>query len=238
MRARVGFDRDRTKQPPSPQRDPRPEQRPGLAPRAGLRQATRGGFEQARGALGFAGHDETATWSLTPDGGALRPVLPVPGVLADLVPDGLALAGGAAVDLLDSETERRRKARERGLVDSLRARAPGLQSVGEALGTAADHHLANPRALGVLDRGFRPVQASPRGAFSGSVELALGGNGRRVDVGTGEVSGLVHFALENGVQWVYDEIDKVRAWAERHRQTPFDEPASSGVAGPGPAPRA
>lgn len=234
MRARLGFDRDRTKQPPSQQR----EQRPGLAPRAGLRQATRGGFEQARGALGFAAHDDTATWGLAPDGGALRASMPVPGVLADLAPDGHALTGGAPLDLLDSETERRRKALERSLVDSLRAKAPELRSVGEALGTTADHDLANPRAVGALDRGFRPVQASPRGAFSGSVELALGGNGRRVDVGTGEVAGLVHFALENGVQWVYDEIDKVRAWAERHRQAPFDGPAPSDVEGPGPAPRA
>lgn len=229
----MDFDRDRSRQAP---REVRPEQRPAAAARADrLRQGTRGGFEQARGALGFTAHDQAATWSLSPDGATLRPHLPVPGVLADLAP-GDHLAAGAALDLLDGEAERRRKARERRLLDTLRAGAPELRSVGEALGAAADHPLANGRALGALDRGFRPVSAGMRGAFAGSVELALGGNGRRVDVGTGEVAGLVHFALENGVQWVYDEIEKVRAWADRHRPAP--EPAAPGAPeAPGPAPR-
>ncbi len=225
----MDFDRDRTKQAPG-KPEARSEPRAGLSPRADrLRQGTRGGFQQARGALGFAAHDDAAAWGLTPDGGALRATMPLPGVLADLAPAGSVLAGGAPLDLFDSEAERRRKARERRLVDGLKTRAPGLLSVGEALGTAADHPLANDRAVGALDRGFRPVRATSHGAFSGSVELALGGNGRRVDVGTAEVAGLVHFALENGVEWVYDEIDKVRAWAERHRRAPTDDP--------GPAPR-
>ena len=228
----MDFDRDRTRQPPAKPAD-RAGRQQGPAPHADrMRQGTRGGFEQARGALGFAAHDQAATWSLAPDGTTLRPLVPVPGVLADLAP-GAQLAGGAALDLLDGETERRRKARERALLDTLRQGAPDLRSVGDALGTAADHPLANNRALGALDRGFRPVHASPRGAFSGSIELALGGNGRRVDVGTSEVSGLVHLALQNGVPWVYDEIEKVRAWAERHRPSTGGSPSGE----PGPTPR-
>ena len=231
----MDFERDRSKQP-SATHDARSGHTPAPAPRTDrLRQGTRGGFEQARGALGFSDREPAAAFGVTPDASALRPHVPVPGVLADLAGGGL-LAGGGALDLFDSELERRRRAREQRTVDKLRQGAPELRSVGEALGAAADHPLANAQALGALDRGFRPVTASPRGAFSGSVELALGGNGRRIDVGTGEVAGLVHFALENGVPWVYDEIDKARAWAERQRRSLSEQRAPGDGAGPDPTP--
>lgn len=188
-----------------------------------LREAGRVGFDQARGDLGFGGGERDVRWAVDVEAEALQAHVPVPGVLADIAGARDALLGvGGALDLFESEEERRRRLMEMALTAKLKGTGTRYRSVGELMGGDPAHDQA-PKGVQAMQRAFRPSRAMPQKSYSSSVEFALGGNGTRIDVSSGDLPRLVHFALENGVDWVYDEIDKVRAWADAKRPEPGDD---------------
>jgi hypothetical protein len=188
-----------------------------------LRKTGRVGFDQARGDLGFGAGERDVRWAVDAEADALQAHVPVPGVLADIAGGRDALMGvGGALDLFESEEERRKRLMEMALTAKLRGTGTRFRSVGELMGGDPAHDEA-PKGVQAMQRAFRPSRAMPEKSYSASVEFALGGNGTRIDVSSGDLPRLVHFALENGVDWVYDEIDKVRAWADAKRPEPQDE---------------
>jgi len=221
----VGYDRH--------ERDRTPGER-GRAPQAPattrqgerLKDAGRADFARGREALGLGGGAVEARWGVSPEGDSARPWMPVPGLPPDLVGEpGLLLGLGGAVDLLESESERRRRLRERQVVDLLRANRPDVRGVADVLGAAPEAQLPNPRALPLLERAWRPLRGFADGPSQGSVEVAVGGNGERLDLAAPEVADLVHFTLEKGPEWVYEELSRAREWADRHRRPHEDDPA-------------
>lgn len=203
-----------------------------------MRSSSLGGFDEARGALGFS-EKRAAALELSEDGGALRPWMPVPGLLRDLVDEPSALGVGGSFDLLESERERRRRLRATRLMDTLQTETPSVRSVGEAFGDAAQStrdatteskaesetspELSKAHPLASLRRAWRPRGATPLRAFSSSLELDMAQQGPEdprgsIDLAPEEAAGLAQFTLEKGPEWVYEEISKLRNWAERRRK--------------------
>jgi hypothetical protein len=223
----VGFDQDHKKRSPQGQKprsagsDKAPSKAAGR-----LSASSVGGFDDARGALGFS-EQRAAALELSKDGDALRPWMPVPGVLRDLIDEPVALGVGHNFDLLESERERRRRLRANRFMDTLQAEAPSLRSVGEAFGVASEDmegETAKGPALSSLQRAWRPQAATPLRAFSSSLELAMATHDEdderktaSIDLAPGEAADLAQFTLEKGPDWVYEEISKLRTWAGRHR---------------------
>jgi hypothetical protein len=214
----MGLDREKKGGRDAGREASRPAVQPARQPDR-LRQAGRVGFEQARANLGFTDRAGGVEWSAGQDGDALRPHVPVPGALADLARDRGPLAVGGALDLLESEQERRRRLAEARLTGWLKGRLPGVRSVGELLGS--DPSMTPAEAgLPLLQRSLRVNGARAHAPYQAVVELALGGDGVRIDVATSQVPRLVGYALENGPEWVLEEVRKIREWVEERRPCP------------------
>ncbi len=212
----VGFERDKTSTRGGQRRDAEgrqtsPGDKAGKA-KERLRGSSRGGFDDARGSLGFADRGPATALELAEDRGALRPWMPVPGALADLLDAPSAMGVGGSFDLLESERERRRRLQATRLMDTLKTETPSLRSVGEAFGEDG---------VASLRRAWRPREATPLRAFSSSLELGMNLEGASaetsIDLAPNEAAGLAELTLEKGPEWVYDEISKLRSWAEERR---------------------
>jgi hypothetical protein len=192
-----------------------------------LRSTSRGGFDDARGALGFS-DKRSASLEISEDGNALRPWMPVPGALSDLLDEPSMMGVGGSFDLLESERERRRRLQATRLMDTLRAETPSVRSVGEAFGESSGSSKTEEKRghpLASLKRAWRPRSATPLRAFSSSVELGMNVGSSHdddelssIDLAPEEAAGLAQLTLEKGPEWVYGEISKLRSWAEERRE--------------------